>query len=77
MCCCSELFRRFAVLITKTNIMFIEMPDFQKRIYYLGIPYIVESSYRGRFFNALTIDEEFICFELEGKILNKYFLLTN
>ena len=53
--------------------IFIDLADFEQEIYYMGLPYIVESSFNQRFFNVLTKDEENIDLELEGKILYKFF----
>lgn len=54
--------------------MFIDFADFEGKVYYLGLPYIIESSFDKRFFNVLTEDEESVDLELEGKILYKFFI---
>ena len=53
--------------------IFIDGAESQGIIHWLGIPYLIESSFRGRFWNVLTLDEETIDFDLEGKIIYKYF----
>lgn len=53
--------------------IFIDFADFEKVVYWLGIPYMVESSFRGRFYNVLTLDEENVDGEIEDKVLQKYF----
>jgi len=56
--------------------IFIETPYFQKTIHWLGLPYIVESSYRGRFYTVFDKYEQNIDFETEGKILHKFFKMV-
>lgn len=65
----TENFKKF----TMNKVMFIEYIDNQWIIHWLGIPYLVESSFRGRFYNVLSIEEESIDLELEGIILDKFF----
>lgn len=57
--------------------MFIDLPDFQHTIYYMGIPYIVESAFRGHLLAVLDQFEESIDPILEGKILQKYIICQN
>lgn len=52
--------------------MFIELPDFQEVIYYLGIKYTFESAYRGRIYSVFDCNNEQVEPILEGKIINKY-----
>ena len=52
--------------------MFLEFTDFQVTIYWLGIPYLVESSFRGRFLLVTDIYEnELNDYLLMQKILDK------
>lgn len=55
------------------NAVFIDMVEQQWVVHWLGVPYLVESSYRGRFFNVLDINEQPIEYMLESTILYKFF----
>jgi len=56
--------------------MFLELPDFQITVHWLGIPYIVESSFRGYFIFVTDIFEnELTDYELMDNILKKFKLL--
>lgn len=55
------------------NTVFIDMVEQQWVVHWLGVPYLVESSYRGRFFNVLDINEQPIEYMLESTILYKFF----
>ena len=56
--------------------IFIELPDFQKVIHLFAVPYIVESSYRGMFYNVFNIDETEVEFEdIKALVLTKFFLM--
>lgn len=56
------------------SIIFLDGPEKQWICYWLGIPYLIESSFGGRMLNALTKDEQSIDFDLEGLILHKFML---
>lgn len=55
------------------NNFFIDMAEAQWLVYWLGIPYLVECSFGGRFYNVLDSDEQSIDLDLEGIILDKFF----
>ncbi len=55
--------------------LFIDGAETQVVVHWLGIPYVVESSFRGRFYNVMTLDEEEVPHEIEYKVLDKYFKL--
>lgn len=52
---------------------FIDFSEQIATIYWCGIPYYIESSFNGRFYNVLDINEESIDQDLECVILDKYF----
>lgn len=56
---------------------FIEFADYQVKLYWLGLPYIVESAYRGRFYNVMNLDETTVDEAIEGKVLHKFFKMVN
>ena len=56
--------------------MFLEFPDFQVTVYWLGIPYIVESLFRGYFIIVRDIFEvELSDYELMDKVLRKFSII--
>ena len=56
--------------------IFLDGAEEQWIVHYLCTPYLVESSFRGRFYNVFTMDEQSIDFELECKILDKFFKMN-
>lgn len=57
------------------NVIFLDGAEQQWIVHWLGIPYLLESSFGGRFHNVLTMDEQSIDLSLERKILDKFFLM--
>lgn len=55
------------------RLLFLDGAQEQWIVHWLGLPYLVESSHNRYFYNVLTIDEQSIDFELEYKILDKFF----
>lgn len=55
------------------NVIFLDGAEKQWIVHWLGIPYLVESSFQGYFYNVLTMDEQSIDLKLEGIILDKFF----
>lgn len=54
--------------------MFIDFPDYQKIVYWLGIPYGVESLFRGRFLYVMDSDfnEEITDQNIINNVLRKH-----
>lgn len=63
--------------LNMNNIIFLDGAEQQWIVYWLGIPYLVESSHNGYFYNVLTMDEQSIDIKLEGIILDKFFKMKS
>ncbi len=55
--------------------MHISTIDAQWTVHWLGIPYFVESVYRGHLYGVVTSEEDSVDPVTSGKILHKFFKL--
>ena len=61
-----------------SNRVFIDMSDVECVIHWLGIPYVIESSFRRRFYNVMDCNDKCVTDnELERKVLTKFSTLNN
>ena len=57
--------------------IFIDMSDIEAKIHWLGIPYVIESSHRKRFYHVMDCNDDCVTDnDLECKVLTKFFKLT-
>lgn len=56
---------------------FIDVADVEAVVYWLGIPYTVESSFRKRFYHVMDMNDDCVTDnDLERKVLTKFFKMT-
>ena len=56
---------------------FIDMSDVEGIVYWLGIPYVIETSFRKRFYHVMDVNDNCVTDnDLEYKVLSKFFKMT-
>ena len=58
------------------KIMFLELPDYQVTVHYLGIPYLIEGRYVNGHVTIDNISGEVITDDIIDNIIKKHFILN-